>query len=73
MSVTNIKKGNYEYYCSLVGRKQSVNSNTYYQVIQSLLTHSLVLQKQVNATNEVLTKVNESIEIVKALHEEGKI
>ena len=73
MSVTNIKKGNYEYHDSLVGRMQSVNSNTYYQVIQSLLTHSLVLQKQVNATNEVLTKVNESIEIVKALHEEGKI
>ena len=37
------------------------------------VTNSLVLQKQVNATNEVLTKVNESIEIVKALHEEGKI
>tara|TARA_R110000803_G_scaffold39439_2_gene85095 strand:- start:1354 stop:1575 length:222 start_codon:yes stop_codon:yes gene_type:complete len=73
MTITNIKKGNYEYYDSLVGRKQSVNSNTYYQVIQSLLTHSLVLTRQVNATNKVLAKVDESIEIVNALHEEGKI
>lgn len=73
MSVNKIKEKSYKFYNPLSNEEDTVHSSSYYQVVHGLLTHNLVLQKQVNDSNDIILELDKAFEIVEALHKEGKI
>ena len=73
MSVNKIKEEGYKFYNPLSKKNETVDSSNYYQVMHGLLTHNLVLQTQINNSNETIFKLTKAMEIVETLHKEGKI
>lgn len=73
MSVNKIKEKSYKFYNPLSNEEDTVDSGSYYQVMHGLLTHSLVLQTQVNDSNDIILKLTKAINMIDTLKKEGKI